>query len=175
VAKEDEGAAGAAAVPAAAAAAAAPEPKSRFSRRLMLIVIVLMILILAGGGGYYYFFMMKKKDEVKGEEPPPPPKTYVFYNLPGFVVNLPASAGRTSFLKITVSLELDSAADVRIIQSVMPRLVDRMQAYLRELRPDDLKGTAGVARLHQELLERARTAAPEAKVNDVLLQELLLQ
>ncbi len=165
--------------PAAAAGGAAappPEPKRRVSRRLLLFVILPLVLLLAGGAGYYFFFFKKAQDETKADKPPPPPKTYVFYNLPGFVVNLPSStAGRTSFLKVTISLELDSQADVPKVQAVMPRIVDHVQSYLRELRPEDVKGTAGISRMRQEMLDRVVAAAPGAKVDDVLLQELLLQ
>ncbi len=161
---------------AAAGAAAPPEPKRRVSRRLLLFVILPLVLLLAGGAAYYFFFFKKAQDETKAEKPPPPPKTYVFYNLPGFVVNLPSpTAGRTSFLKVTISLELDSQADVPKVQAVMPRIVDHVQSYLRELRPEDVKGTAGISRMRQEMLDRVVAAAPGAKVDDVLLQELLLQ
>jgi flagellar FliL protein len=160
----------------AAAAGGGAEQRRPSSRRLLLFVILPLVLLLAAAAGvYYFFFFTKKADEANAEKPPPPPKTAVFYSLPGFVVNLPAGAGRTSFLKLTISLELDSAADVAPVQAVMPRIVDHVQAYLRELRPDDLKGTTALARLRQEMLDRVTAAAPGAKVNDVLLQELLLQ
>lgn len=151
------------------------EAKPRSSRRLLLFVILPLLLLLAGGAGYYFFFYAKKKAAPEANKAPPPPKTYVFYNIPSFVVNLPAAAGRTSFLKVTISLELDSAADITIVQSVMPRIVDHVQAYLRNLRPEDLKGTAALQRFREEMLDRVTSAAPTAKVDDVLIQELLLQ
>lgn len=175
MAKEDEGA-GAGAEAAAGAPAAAPAaPPKRSSKKLLLFVILPLVLLLAGGLAYYFFFA-KKKDQANLEQPPPPAKTYVYYKMPEFVVNLPAStAGRVSFLKLTISLELDSAADVQPVRQVMPRVVDRVQAYLRELRPDDVRGTAALGRLRQELFDRVTQAAPDAKVHDVLLEELLLQ
>ena len=45
------------------------------------------------------------------------------------------------------------------MQALMPRVVDQFQAYLRELRVDDLKGSAGVLRLKEELLRRVNVAA----------------
>jgi flagellar FliL protein len=157
---------------AGAAADAIAPPKGR-SKKLLLIVVAAFVLVLAGAGTY--FFVFAKKKEAVPAEAPQPAKTFVYYNLPEFVVNLPASTGRTSFLKLALSLELDSAADVASVQAVMPRVVDYLQTYLRELRPDDLRGTAALSRLRQELLLRVSAAAPLAKVNDVLLQELLLQ
>ena len=41
------------------------------------------------------------------------------------------------------------------IEAVMPRIVDNFQIYLRELRLEDLRGSAGIYRLREELL-RAR-------------------
>jgi len=142
-----------------------------------MFVILPLLLVLIGGAAGAYFFIWKKKPEATAavDEKAPPPKTFVFYNLPGMVVNLPAAAGRTSFLKLTVSLELESTADVTAVQAVMPRIGDNIQAFLRELRPEDVKGTAALTRLRAELLDRVTTAAPNAKVDDVLLQELLLQ
>ncbi len=162
---------------AAAAISGGAEPKTRLSkRRLLLFVILPLLLLLAGGAGYYYFFVFSKNKNEAAEKPPPPPKTYVFYNLPGFVVNLQSSAaGRTSFLKVTISLELESTADIAAVQAVMPRIVDHVQSYLRELRPEDLRGTTALTRFRQEMLDRVQAAAPNAKVDDVLLQELLLQ
>ena len=45
----------------------------------------------------------------------------------------------------------------------------------RELRLDDLKGSAGVLRLKEELLRRVNVAAAPYKVRDVLLKEMIVQ
>ena len=54
-------------------------------------------------------------------------------------------------------------------------MVDQFQGYLRELRMDDLKGSAGIARVKEELLRRVNVAAAPYKVRDVLLQEMIVQ
>jgi hypothetical protein len=54
-------------------------------------------------------------------------------------------------------------------------IVDQFQAYLRELRTSDLRGSAGVARLREELLRRVRAAVEPVPVNDVLFREVLIQ
>jgi len=58
---------------------------------------------------------------------------------------------------------------------VMPRVVDNFQTYLRELRVDDLSGSAGLYRLREELLIRVNVAAQPAKVNAILFKEMLIQ
>ena len=63
----------------------------------------------------------------------------------------------------------------KAMEPLMPRITDQFQAYLRELRLDDLKGSAGVLRLKEELLRRVNVAAAPYKVRDVLLKEMIVQ
>jgi flagellar FliL protein len=57
----------------------------------------------------------------------------------------------------------------------MPRLLDMFQTYLREMRPEELRGSAGTWRLREELLARANIALAPVRVVDVLFIELLVQ
>ncbi len=68
------------------------------------------------------------------------------------LVNLNSAGRRASYLKISVSLELENPADIPRIEAIMPRIVDNFQVYLRELRIEDLKGSAGLYRLREEPL-----------------------
>ena len=49
------------------------------------------------------------------------------------------------------------------------------QTYLREMRPEELRGAAGTYRLREELLARVMPAVAPAKVTDVLFTEMLVQ
>ena len=57
----------------------------------------------------------------------------------------------------------------------MPRLQDLFQTYLREMRPEELRGSAGTWRLREELIARANLAAAPGHVVDVLFTEMLIQ
>jgi flagellar protein FliL len=57
----------------------------------------------------------------------------------------------------------------------MPRIIDTFVTYLRELRPEDLRGSAGLMRLREEMLVRVQAAARPARVTDVLFREMLVQ
>ena len=162
---------------------AAPEPKKSGKKKLILM-IALPVLLLAGIGAGLYFsgiaqtLLGVKKEEVAKADapaPPPPPKEPVFVDLPDMLVNLNTGGKRTNFLKISVSLQLDSKDDQPKVQQVQPRVIDTFQSYLRELRLDDLRGSAGLYRLREELLLRVNAAASPAKVDDVLFRELLVQ
>ena len=90
-------------------------------------------------------------------------------------MNLDNTGKQAHFLKLKVSLELGSKADEQAIDKAMPRVIDQFQTYLRELRTDDLKGSAGVYRLRQELLTRVAAASQPIDVRDVLFREILIQ
>ena len=57
------------------------------------------------------------------------------------------------------------------------RILERLECLgeIRELRVEDLRGSAGLYRLREELLARVNNAAQPAKVNDVLFKEMLVQ
>ena len=98
-----------------------------------------------------------------------------FIDIPPIVVNLNSTARQPRFLQIKLKVELETAADQKAFETVMPRVVDQFQTYLRELRVDDLQGSSGLYRMKIELLNRVRAATPEVKVRDVLFQEMLVQ
>ncbi len=98
-----------------------------------------------------------------------------FVPIPTMIVNLNNPDGTSSYLRLTVQIELENPSDAPKIEAVMPRVVDQFQTYLRELRPQDLRGSAGLYRLQMELLWRVNQAASPVKVKDVLFQEILIQ
>lgn len=154
-------------------------PKKKFGLIQIVLFVVLPLLVLVGGGAAAYFLLFAKPADTaaaaKAEEAAKPPKPMVFYNLPELLVNLNSQGRRASFLKISLSLELSDPADIPRIEAVLPRVVDAFQTYMRELRPEDLRGSAGLYRLREELLARVNTSAQPARVTDVLFKEMLVQ
>ncbi len=102
-------------------------------------------------------------------------KASLFFELPDMVVNLNSAARRTVYAKIKPRLELARAEDEPVVRAALPRLMDMFQTYLRETRPEELRGSAGMYRLREELLARANVAAAPARIIDVLFVELLIQ
>ena len=92
------------------------------------------------------------------------------------LVNLDTRQGRkATLLKLGITLEIDSAEDKKTLEGLLPRIMDQFQTYLRELRVEDLKGSAGIYRLRQELLARIRPAVEPIEIKDVLFREFLIQ
>ena len=158
----------------------AAEPEAPSSRRKLLIIIVgVVVLLLATGAALYFTGIIDKfighkeqKEEVAEKKEAPPA---VFFDLPDLLVNLNTTGRKASFLKLSVSLELERADDLPRLQAVLPRIVDNFQVYLRELRVDDLRGSSGIYRLREELLARVNAAAAPIKVHNILFKEMLVQ
>ena len=107
-----------------------------------------------------------------GEAAVAPP---TFLDMPEIVSNLNAGPRRTSYLKLHVKVELAKADDQAIATTAMPRLLDLFQTYLRDMRPEDLRGSEGTYRLREELIARANIAIAPAHVVNVLFTEMLVQ
>jgi flagellar FliL protein len=130
--------------------------------------------LLAGGGAGAYFFMFAHPHEAKVETPAVKPA--VFVDLPEVTVNLAnASSDRTQYLRIKIVLELPEQKMVEQITPIMPRVMDAFQTYLRELRPSDLDGSAGLYRLKEELTRRVNAAISPSRINAVLFKEIVVQ
>jgi flagellar FliL protein len=147
-------------------------PKRKISLKLMIIAAGALVVL--GGGGTTAYFMFGGAKEAK--EPVVAAKPAVFLDVPEVLVNLSNSGGeRTQYLKAKIVLELADAALTSQIQTVMPRVMDAFQTYLRELRPTDLDGSAGLYRLKEELTRRVNTAISPARINAVLFKEIVVQ
>ena len=96
-------------------------------------------------------------------------------DIPELVANLNAGPRRTSFVRLKARLELSSKSDEAAVLALQPRMQDLFQTYLRDMRPDELRGSAGTYRLREELIARTNIAAQPAHVLNVLFTELLVQ
>jgi len=147
------------------------------SRKMLMIAVPVLLLVLGGGGAGAYFFLFKKapSTEAKAEDVPLTPPAVVFSDLDKLTVNIQGADSTPAYLQLSVSLELENEEQKKAMETLMPRVKDQFQAYLRELRLEDLKGSAGVLRLKQELLRRVNVASAPYHVRDVLLKEMLVQ
>ena len=91
------------------------------------------------------------------------------------MVNLRTNDGQARFLKLRILLAAGSPDDVAAIEAKLPLIVDAYQPFLRELRPEDLAGSAAVYRIKEELLLRAADTMGDGVVADVLIQDMIQQ
>ena len=157
-------------------------PKRLGGKKIVLfIVLPLLLLIGAGVGGTVMLGVFSEPPPVEttaaAPQPvePEQPVQPTFFEVPDLIVNLNTDIRKSTFLKIKISLEIADPADTDKINQMMPRIVDNFQVYLRELRIQDLQGSAGMYRLREELLRRVNIAVRPARVKDVLFKEMLVQ
>ena len=159
------------------------EASSSGGKKKLLIIVGAVVLLLIGAAAAVFFSGILDSEETEesaenevkeGVEAEMAKKTY-FVDLDEMVVNLNTTERRQSLLKIKVSLEVAEQKDVAVVQELTPRVVDNFQTYLRELRLDDLRGSAGMYRLREELLTRINIAVEPAKVKAVLFKEMIVQ
>ena len=150
---------------------AAP-PKKKLPLKLIVIAAAALIVLGGGGATAYFVFGGKTEDKPAG----PVAKPVAFMDIPDLVVNLSGTGTeRTQYLKVRIVLEVSDQTMIAQITPFLPRVMDAFQTYLRELRPSDLEGSAGLYRLKEELTRRVNAAIEPARINAVLFKELVVQ
>ncbi|MBB3899194.1 flagellar basal body-associated FliL family protein [Roseococcus suduntuyensis] len=152
-----------------------------------LILLALPLLLLGAGAGLWFSGVLPgllgmnaapPVEEAAAEEVdtgPRPPEPAVFVAMPDIVANLNSGNRRPVFIRLRSQIEVRGQADATALQAAMPRLLDLFTTYLREVRPEELRGSAGTHRLREELIARANIAATPVRVTDVLFTEILVQ
>ncbi|MCR6646319.1 MAG: flagellar basal body-associated FliL family protein [Terricaulis sp.] len=183
---------------------AAPAKKKLSGKALVLFVILPAILVLGAGGGAAFLLLGQGGGEQHAEaetgghakakakgghgagppgEPVPGPsgttitqgEDVIFVALPEMLVNIVGHDGRPAYLKLRLTLEAPDQAAVTALTEHIPRVSDQFNGFLREMRTDDLAGSAGAYRLRLELLRRVNLVIAPAQVNAVLIEEMLVQ
>lgn len=171
--------------------AAAPA-KKKWSLMSLLLFVGAPAVVVIGGGVGAYLILFSGGDETQtadgaghgeahgqvsadGHGPAGDMPHAAFFDLPDVLVNLASGGSRPTYLKLAVALELPDAETQHAIEPLMPRVLDNFQVYLRELRLEDLQGSAGMFRLKEELVRRVNLAVAPAEVKDVLFKEMIIQ
>lgn len=151
-------------------------PQSTSAQRRKLVVMVLPALVVLVGAGLYLAGFPSALFGAKhpsGNAAAAAPTLYV--DLPEMVANLDSDPRRPRYIKLRARIEVKGADNQKAVQASMPRLEDLFQTYLRDVRPDDVRGSMGTYRLREELIARADVAVAPAHVADVLFAEMLVQ
>ena len=153
----------------------AEKPNAPKKSNKLLILIAAAVLTLGGGGGAYWF-LIASKPKVAAE---PEKKLTSFIDIKDMMIGIQPDrtdqAERTHLLKVKISLEVADAHDVPKVQPLMPRVEDVFQTYLRELRPADIRGSAGLMFLKEELLRRVNIAVAPVHIDAILFKEIVVQ
>lgn len=177
--------------------APAPPPKPSLLKSKKVIIGVAALLLLAGGGGAAFMLSggeekaghgeQAKESEAQTEEETASEEEEAegegegkagelpLVDVPPMIVNLRTTNGQPRYLKIRFMIEAKSAEKAEKLKAKLPLIIDAYQPFLREMRPEDISGSAAVFRIKEEMLIRATQAAGKGMVKDVLIQDLVQQ
>jgi flagellar protein FliL len=163
----------------AAAELLAAGPRKLSMKRVALLVVPL-VLAIGGGLGAFVTGLLDPLLGIGAHAAVEPvaedaAKQAIYFDLPEMLVNLNGNGRRASYLRVVVALEVGTKEDLERLEQVKPRIIDNFQVFLRELRVEDLRGSAGMYRLKEELLARVNESARPATIKDVLFREMLVQ
>ena len=129
-----------------------PEPKKTTDRRRLIILAAPVVLVGVGAGlwftGVLPHLLGMQHAEATAEQSAPTP---IYVDLPELIANLNSNPQRPNYVQ------------------------DLFLTYMREMRPQELRGSAGTYRLREELIARANLAAAPARITDVLFTQMLIQ
>jgi flagellar FliL protein len=171
------------AVEAAPAEEAPAEAPARRGRKKLLLLAVPLLVVAVGAGLWFGGILPPllgmggagKHGQAADAKAVAAAKPPTFLEMPEIVANLNVGPRQPGYIKLQVRLELAKADDEPAVRAVMPRLMDLFETYLREMSPEELRGSQGSYRLREELLNRANVATAPARVRDVLFTEMLIQ
>ena len=153
-----------------------PQPPRAARRRWpwLLLAAVLVLAALAAGGAWHFRLGPFQSRAAEG----PPPAVImapVLVDMPEIITNLNVANRRPVYVKLRARIELARSRDSAAVTAAMPRLMDSFTTFLRETRPEELRGSAGIHRLREELIARSNILLRPGTVTDVLFVELVVQ
>ena len=150
-----------------------PSAPPAWRRRLPLIAAPVAALLLVAGlwfSGILPSMLGMARKPVGADAHPP-----IMVDLPEMVANLNSDSRQPRYIKLKAEVQVAHRQDVAAVTAAMPQLQDLFQTYLREQRPEDLRGAIGTYRLRQELIARADVAVAPVRIEDILFVEMLVQ
>lgn len=153
------------------------EEAPKGGKKKLIMIGGAVALLAAGAGGWFFLLKKPSAEEMAALEAAKPKPPAAFVEMKDMMIGISngGQQDRQPIMKIKVVLE---TADTKVsaqITPLLPRIEDAFQVFMRELRPSDLEGSAGMYRLKEELLRRVNVTVHPAKVDAVLFKELLVQ
>ncbi|QBF29690.1 flagellar basal body-associated protein FliL [Thalassococcus sp. S3] len=147
-------------------------------KKSKLPLILGVALAIAGGGGGYFAVssgLILKGESQKGtanEATVDPLPEIAYVPVDPLIISL-TERGQMQHLRFRAQLEVVAkyAADV---ETVLPRVTDVLNSYLRAVRIEDLQDPLALTRLRAQMLRRIQIVTGEGRVRDLLVMEFVL-
>jgi len=146
-------------------------------KKLILILSGVTVLLLLIGGGLFFTGILDPLlgiEETEEDGAAPAIGEY-FYKLEEITLNLGGEQKKSRFFKVGITIVLGSALDIPFVEALAPRIIDNVTAYLRELKPAEITGSANFNQLRENIRLRVRTAVAPTQVSEILFNSALVQ
>ena len=155
---------------------ATPKKKSKLP---LLLLSVVLVLLLAGGGFYAYTTFLTPKagpeQQMAGVKPEQLTDTVgEMFPLDQFVVNLADPQGKR-YLRLTITLELESPEAVERATKMVPKLRDMVIVLLTSLTFEEVMTPEGKVQIRDELLERFNQILRPDRVRNIYFTDFVVQ
>jgi flagellar protein FliL len=150
-------------------------------KKLFIIIGIVVILLIGGAAGAYFaglFDSSSSTEKSAGGEPESEGGEgveVIYKEFPDILTNLNEGRRKKVGVRIKVVLELASEEESLRMDSIMPKVHDRIQVYIRAQKLEDLKGSAGIQRIREELLAMLNKAFAPTKIRDLYFKEMLVR
>lgn len=147
------------------------------NKLIFLVVTVLLVLTIGLAAG---FFMMWSKISTLNTPGNPATATQgqatlgALFSLDTFIVNL-ADQERSRYLRVTMDLELEAAADVGKLNERLPQIRDRILMILPSKRFADIASMEGKTALRDEIISKLNGLFPQNMITNIFFTEFVVQ
>lgn len=143
---------------------------------IVVLALVAGLLFLFGGGDEPEMAEAEAGEEtLASAAAAAQAQSYYVYDIEEpLIVQLYGPNGAPLLLSMRLQLELADPSVQPLLDARMGRVFDQYATFLRELSPDDLAGSAGLHRVRLELLRRTNLAIAPARVEGVLITQMLV-
>ncbi len=171
-------------------AAADPEIEAPVKKSKMPLILGLVLALVGGGGGFFAVNsgMILGSGESGSEDAHggkdadlhaedghdggmDGPKA-AFVPIDPLVISIAGTSG-TRFLRFAAQLEVPPEHETEVA-SVMPRVVDVLNGYLRAVDLEELSDPDVLMRLRGQMLRRVQVVTGQSQVRDLLIMEFVL-
>ena len=107
------------------------------------------------------------------EEDVAPLPAVSFVAVEPLIINLNDPSGDNRHLRFQAQIEVPTQYEQEVI-TLLPRIVDVLNGYLRAVAVPELEDPAALIRLRAQMLRRLQVVAGEGRVKDVLIMEFVV-
>lgn len=155
-------------------AAVAEEAKPARRGKTGLIAGLAGALVLGGGGFFAIYTGLVDPAALTAAKAPAhaPALEVAFVPLDPIMISLPPGAS-ARHLRFSGQLEVEPGLAAEVV-TLMPRILDVLNTYLRAVDVRELEQPASIARLRAQMLRRIQVVTGEGRVRDLLITEFIL-